>query len=187
MNTQPPATDSREFTDAAIVAVGSNLPGRFGPPRRMARQALAELRRLSVRQPLCSSLYRTSPRDCAPGTPEFVNAAAALWPSPELTPEALLGELLKIEVEFGRRRGEARNAPRTLDLDLIAWGERIVRSADLQLPHPRLTEREFVLAPLAELAPDWIPPRQSRSVANLLEALPDAAEIEIIQDRGSPI
>ncbi|MYF00667.1 MAG: 2-amino-4-hydroxy-6-hydroxymethyldihydropteridine diphosphokinase, partial [Gammaproteobacteria bacterium] len=59
MNTQPPATDSREFAEAAIVAVGSNLPGRFGPPRQMAQQALAELRRLSVRQPLCSSLYRT--------------------------------------------------------------------------------------------------------------------------------
>ena len=186
MNTQPLATDSREFTDAAIVAVGSNLPGRFGPPQQMAQQALAELRRLSVRQPLCSSLYRTSPRDCAPGTPDFVNAAAALWPPPEISPEALLEELLKIEAEFGRRRGEARNAPRTLDLDLIAWGERTVRGPTLELPHPRLAEREFVLAPLAELAPDWIPPGQSRSVAGLLEALPEAAEVEIIGGRSSP-
>lgn len=187
MNSQPPATDSGEFAEAAIVAVGSNLPGRFGPPRRMAQQAMAELRRLSVRQPLCSSLYRTSPRDCAPGTPDFVNAAAALWPPPELTPETLLGELLKIEAEFGRRRSEARNAPRTLDLDLIAWGARVVRSAALQLPHPRLAEREFVLAPLAELAPDWIPPGQSQSVASLLQALPEAAEVKIIGDRNAPV
>lgn len=182
MNTQPPAADSREFAEAAIVAVGSNLSGRFGPPRQMARRALAELRRLSVPPPLCSSLYRTKPRDCAPGAPDFVNAAAALWPPPELTPEALLGELLKIEAEFGRRRGKARNAPRTLDLDLIAWGARTVRSAALRLPHPRLAEREFVLAPLAELAPGWIPPGQSRSVASLLEALPEAAEVENIGD-----
>ena len=173
MNTQPPATDSGEFTDTAIIAVGSNLPGRFGPPRQMARQALAELRRLSVRPPLCSSLYRTSPRNCPPGAPDFVNAAAALWPPRELTPETLLGELLKIEAAFGRRRGEARNAPRTLDLDLIAWGARIVRGPTLQLPHPRLAEREFVLAPLAELAPDWIPPGQSCSVSALLKALSD--------------
>ena len=185
MNTQPPATDSSEFTDAAIVAVGSNLPGRFGPPRRMAQRALAELRRLSVRQPLCSSLYRTSPKDCPPGTPDFVNAAAALWPPPELTPEALLEELLKIEAEFGRRRGEARNAPRTLDLDLIALGERTLCGPTLKLPHPRLAEREFVLAPLAELAPDWIPPGQSRSVSSLLRALPQAAEVEIIGGRSS--
>ncbi len=182
MNTQPPAIDSGVFAEAAIVAVGSNLPGRFGPPRQMARQALAELRRLSTRQPLCSSLYRTSPKDCPPGAPDFVNAVAALWPPPELTAGTLLEELQKIEAEFGRRRGTARNAPRTLDLDLIAWGGRIARGADLQLPHPHLAEREFVLAPLAELAPDWIAPGRSRTVAELLKALPASNTAEIIGD-----
>ncbi|MYI02937.1 MAG: 2-amino-4-hydroxy-6-hydroxymethyldihydropteridine diphosphokinase, partial [Gammaproteobacteria bacterium] len=80
----------------------------------------------------------------------------------------------------------ARNAPRTLDLDLIAWGERTVRGPTLELPHPRLAEREFVLAPLAELAPDWIPPGQSRSVSSLLESLPNAAEVKVIRDRSFP-
>lgn len=72
------------------------------------------------------------------------------------------------------------------DLDLIAWGGRVARGADLQLPHPRLAERDFVLAPLAELAPDWIPPGQSRSVSSLLTALPEAAEVKIIGSRSSP-
>ena len=99
-----------------------------------------------------------------------------------MTPEALLAELLEIETEFGRRRGETHNAPRTLDLDLIAWGARVVNSAALRLPHPRLAERAFVLAPLAELAPDWIPPGQSRSVAALLKALPKSDSAEIVHD-----
>ena len=71
MNTRPPVTDSGQFAEAAIVAVGSNLPGRFGPPARMAQQALAELRRLSVRPPLPSSLYRTRPKDCPPDAAGF--------------------------------------------------------------------------------------------------------------------
>ena len=182
MSIQRPATGSGDIGEAAIVAVGSNLPGRFGPPERMARRALSALRRLSARPPSCSSLYRTSPRNCAPGAPDFVNAAAALWPPPELTPESLLAELLRIEIEFGRRRDTVRNAPRTLDLDLIAWGARAVHCPELQLPHPRLAEREFVLAPLAELAPDWIPPGRTRSVAELLEALPGRKDPRIIRD-----
>ena len=180
MNTQPPATADRDFGAAAVIALGSNLPGRFGPPEQMVRKALAELRRLSERPPLCSSLYRTTPRDCAPGTPDFINAVAALWPPPELTPETLLTELLRIETKFGRRRGKAPNVPRTLDLDLIAWGARTVRSTSLQLPHPSLTERDFVLAPLAELAPNWIPPGQSRPVSALLKALPESNSVKAL-------
>lgn len=181
MNSRRPRTSNREFDEAAVVAVGSNLPGRFGPPERMVRQALAELHRLSAAPPLCSSLYRTIPRDCAPGTPDFVNAVAMLWPPPDLTPESLLVKLLEIEAEFGRRRGPGRNTPRTMDLDLILWGERTVHSPysqlPLQLPHPRFAEREFVLAPLAEIAPDWIPPGRTRSVSALLKALPDSDSV----------
>ena len=180
MNTQPPATNNGLFAEAAIIAAGSNLPGRFGSPEQMVTRALAELPRLSERPPLCSSLYRTIPRNCPPGAPDFVNAAAALWPSAELTPEALLAELLRIETEFGRHRGATRNAPRTLDLDLIAWGAKTVRGTSLQLPHPSLTERDFVLAPLAELAPNWIPPGQSRPVSALLKALPESNSVKAL-------
>ena len=183
MNSRRPLTSNRKFDEAAVVAVGSNLPGRFGPPERMVRQALEELHRLSAAPPLCSSLYRTIPRNCAPGTPDFVNAAAMLWPPPELTPESLLVKLLEVEAEFGRRRGDGRNAPRTLDLDLILWGARTVHSPELQLPHPRFVEREFVLAPLAELAPDWTPPGQTSSVSELLGALPGKDEARRIGNR----
>ena len=186
MNTRRPLTSNRKFDEAAVVAVGSNLSGRFGPPERMVRQALAELHRLSAPPPLCSSLYRTIPRDCAPGTPDFVNAAAILWPPPNSTPESLLLNLLAIEAEFGRRRVPGRNAPRTMDLDLILWGARTVHSPELQLPHPRFTEREFVLEPLAELAPDWIPPGQTSSVAELLGALQDTDGVRRIGDRHVP-
>ena len=181
MSCQPPAAANAEFDDAAIVAIGSNLPGRRGSPEQMVRRALAELRRLSTSKPLCSSLYLTMPRDCAPGAPEFVNAAAALWPAPEMSPIILLRHLLRIEVEFGRQRAAARNAPRTLDLDLILWGARTMHTSELQLPHPRFAKREFVLAPLAELAPNWVPPGQSRTVAELLENLPDKEHARIIQ------
>ena len=185
MNTQPPATDKRDFGAAAIIALGSNMPGRFASPEQAVTRAMAELRRLSERPPLYSSLYRTTPRDCAPGTPDFINAAAVLWPSPELTPETLLTEILRIETKFGRRRGKAPNAPRTLDLDLIAWGTKTARSASLQLPHPRLTERDFVLAPVAELAPNWVPPGQSTSVSTLLKALPDTCIVRNPSIRAS--
>ena len=180
MNTRQPAPGKARFDESAIIAVGSNLPGRFGPPERMARQALAELGRLSLSPPLCSSLYRTRPRNCAPDTPDFVNAVAALWPAREMTPELLLAELLRIEAAFGRRRA-APNAPRTLDLDLIAWGARVVNSPALQLPHPRLAAREFVLAPLAELAPHWIPPGQTRPVAALLQTRRGRDDARIVE------
>ena len=181
MNTrQAPATDS-DIAAAAIVAIGSNLPGRFGSPEQMAQRAMAELHGLSECSPLFSSLYRSKPRGCPPGAPDFVNAVVALWPRPDLPPEALLGELLRIETGFGRVRGTVGNAPRTLDLDLVCWGGRIVDSPMLRLPHPRFASREFVLAPLAEIAPRWIPPGQVQSVSALLDALAGKAEVHLIE------
>ncbi len=177
---RPPATEEA-LASAAVVALGSNLPGVHGPPPRMLRRALVELGELSTRPVLASSLYRTVPLDCAPGTPEFVNAVALLWPPRELAPEALLAQTRRIEQDFGRRRGAAPNAPRTLDLDLICWGARTVHRKDLQIPHPRFPEREFVLAPLAELCPDWIPPGQTRSVASLLADLPGTGIVAMLE------
>lgn len=183
MNSLEPSISDAELAEAAIVAVGSNLPGRFGTPEQMVRRALRELRSSGTRPALVSSLYLTLPWDCEPGTPKFVNAAAALWPRSDMAPESLLRELLEIEASFGRRATAGRNRPRTLDLDLICWGNRIVDSPRLRLPHPRFTEREFVLAPLAELAPRWIPPGQARSVVELLAALPGRDTVRMLPDR----
>lgn len=183
MNTPEHSINDAELAEAAIVSVGSNLSGRFGTPEQMVRRALRELRGSGTRPARISSLYLTLPRDCEPGTPKFVNAAAALWPRTDMAPESLLRELQEIEASFGRRATAERNRPRTLDLDLICWGNRIVDSPRLRLPHPRFTEREFVLAPLAELAPRWIPPGQARSVAELLVALPGRDTVKILHDR----
>jgi 2-amino-4-hydroxy-6-hydroxymethyldihydropteridine diphosphokinase len=121
---------------------------------------------------LKSSLWQTSPVDCPPGSPVFVNAVVGLLPRAEETPESLLAELQVLEREFGRRPKKMRNEPRPLDLDLIAFGEQTRATAELTLPHPRAHERRFVLQPLSEIAPDLILPGRSKTVAQLLADLP---------------
>jgi 2-amino-4-hydroxy-6-hydroxymethyldihydropteridine diphosphokinase len=94
-----------------------------------------------------------------------------------LTPEELLQRLQATEARFGRVRAE-RWGPRTLDLDLILFGDLILSGERLQIPHPRLQERSFVLVPLAEIAPDWIEPHTGRTVAALASALGDDDSME---------
>jgi 2-amino-4-hydroxy-6-hydroxymethyldihydropteridine diphosphokinase len=101
----------------------------------------------------------------------FVNAAVALEPLPDETPESLLAKLQALEKEFGRRPREVLNEPRPLDLDLIAFGNEVRSTPRLTLPHPRAHLRRFVLAPLNEIAPDLILPGQRRSIRDLLAAL----------------
>jgi 2-amino-4-hydroxy-6-hydroxymethyldihydropteridine diphosphokinase len=104
-----------------------------------------------------------------PGAPgPFLNAAAV--GETALTPRALLETLLTIEQQFGRERPYA-GASRTLDLDLILYGDRQLDEPGLILPHPRFHERSFVLAPLAEIAPDWIDPRSGHTVSQLLRMI----------------
>jgi 2-amino-4-hydroxy-6-hydroxymethyldihydropteridine diphosphokinase len=127
----------------AFVGVGANL----GDAVATVRSALDALARLDHTQLVkCSSLYRSAPVD-AEG-PDFVNAAAELRTT--LAPLALLRQLQRIERDFGRVRG-VRNAPRTLDLDLLLYDERVLDTGALVLPHPRAHLRAFVLWPLAEI------------------------------------
>ena len=129
----------------AFVGLGANL----GEPQAALRAAIDALGVLPrTRLTALSSFYRSAPVQA--GGPDFVNAVAEL--STALEPEALLAELHRIEAEHGRVRG-ARNAPRTLDLDLLAWGDAVRRSPHLTLPHPRAHLRAFVLLPWLELAP----------------------------------
>lgn len=129
----------------AFVALGANL----GDARATIEAAFGVLAGLvDTRLVARSSSYRSAPWQ-AEG-PDFVNAVAELRTG--LAPLALLRALHAIEADFGRERS-ARNAPRTLDLDLLAWGDLSLQSAELTLPHPRLHERAFVLRPLLELAP----------------------------------
>lgn len=130
----------------AYVGIGANL----SEPRRQVERALEELDRLpETRLVARSSLYRSEPLGYA-DQPQFVNAVAAV--DTGLAPEALLAALLGLEDAHGRQRSFP-NAPRTLDLDLLLYGEQTIRRPGLSVPHPRMHERVFVLQPLLEIAP----------------------------------
>jgi 2-amino-4-hydroxy-6-hydroxymethyldihydropteridine diphosphokinase len=131
----------------SYIGIGSNLDD----PVARVRTGVAALRGIPDSTLVeCSSLYRTMPIGITE-QPEFVNAVAAL--DTQLAPGALLRELLAIERTAGRRRGPVEGGPRTLDLDLLLYGNLKMTSADVTIPHPRMHERAFVLVPLFEIAP----------------------------------
>ncbi|HOO16572.1 MAG: 2-amino-4-hydroxy-6-hydroxymethyldihydropteridine diphosphokinase [Phycisphaerae bacterium] len=133
------------------IAMGSNL----GDRERHIRTALAELEEQGdIRVLRCSSLRETDPVGGPPGQPRYLNGAAEL--DTQLPPHALLQRMLAIEARHGRVRN-VKNGARTLDLDLLIYRDQRVTEADLTIPHPRMWEREFVMAPLAEIqSPDQL-------------------------------
>ncbi len=157
----------------AFIALGSNL----GDSVQILTEAMKRLAELSAQPLLRSSLWATSPVDCPPGSPDFVNALVGLVPLPDETPESLLVKLQALEKEFGRRPKMVMNEPRPLDLDIIAFGQEVWNTAALTLPHPRADTRQFVLAPLAEIAPELILPGQTKTVAELQQGLVTAEQI----------
>jgi 2-amino-4-hydroxy-6-hydroxymethyldihydropteridine diphosphokinase len=156
-----------EFQNLAVVALGSNL----GNSRKIISDAMARLQNFSATPILESSLWQTSPVDCPPNSPKFLNAVVGLVPLENETPESLLAKLQTLEKEFGRPPKKALNEPRPLDLDLIAFGAQTRNFPTLTLPHPRAHERQFVLQPLNEIAPDLILPGQTQTVSQLLANL----------------
>lgn len=142
----------------AYVALGANL----GDAQATLRQAMQDLARLAQTRVLaCSGLYRSAP--IGAGGPDFINAVACVETG--LSAMDLLHALQAMEQRAGRVRSY-RNAPRTLDLDLLLYGQLHLDSAALQLPHPRMYERAFVLLPLAELAPALVPKHALAAVAD---------------------
>lgn len=150
-----------------LIALGSNL----GDSAELIHQAFDALQKLSATPIRKSSLQQTLPVDCPPGSPLFINAAVALRPLAGETPESLLAKLLALEKEFGRQPKTVLNEARPLDLDLIAFGGEVRNTPQLTLPHPRAHQRRFVLQPLSEIAPAFVLPGQTRTVAELLHAL----------------
>ncbi|MBT3170209.1 MAG: 2-amino-4-hydroxy-6-hydroxymethyldihydropteridine diphosphokinase [Rhodospirillaceae bacterium] len=168
-----------------FIALGANLETeRYGPPERGLQAALRRLQEMEANPGRRSSWYRSAPVPAA-SQPWFINGVAEL--DCHLSPAALMALLLSVEAEFGRRRS-VPNAARVLDLDLIDFGGKILeKSADndgpaLQLPHPRLAERAFVLLPLAEIAPNWRHPINRRHIDDLIADLPPDQQIERIED-----
>ena len=150
-----------------MIALGSNL----GDSTALIRQAFDKLQEFSAVPIRKSSLLTTAPVDCPPGSPPFVNAAVALTPRPGETADSLVMKLFTLEWDLGRRPKTVMNEARPIDLDLIAFGAEVRNRPTLILPHPRAHLRRFVLQPLSEVAPEFVLPGQTRSVAELLHAL----------------
>ena len=140
----------------AAIALGSNV----GDPERQVRAAFDEIDALPQTHVLARSpLYRTAPVGYA-GQPDFINACALVETS--LAPRALLEALLRLEKQHGRVR-EIRNGPRTLDLDIVLYGDRSIQEPSLTVPHPRAHERKFVLEPLVDVWPDAMIPGRGKA------------------------
>ena len=149
----------------ALIGLGSNL----GDRKALLDFAVASLSKTEGVESSAASGYRESaPAGGPKGQPTFLNAAASLQTT--LEPDALLDRLQAIENEAGRTR-TVRWGERTLDLDLLLYGDRVVSSSRLTVPHPRMAVRRFVLAPLAEIAPEAVDPKTRRTVARLLDNL----------------
>jgi 2-amino-4-hydroxy-6-hydroxymethyldihydropteridine diphosphokinase len=158
----------------AFIGIGSNL----GESVRICRDAIEQLGmhpELTVLK--VSSLYRTKPLLNA-AQPWFINGV--LQCRTNLDPEGLLGILQSLENRFGRVR-EVRWGPRTLDLDILSYGEDQVALPSLQIPHPRIQERRFVLEPLYEIAPEWVHPTLQLSASQMLEHLANHGETQEVE------
>ena len=147
-----------------FVAVGSNLGNR----EKTLRQGQLKLSQVQgIRFVRASSVFETDPVG-GESHDKYLNAVWEI--ETELSPRSLLEKLLSVEQNFGRKR-TVRNAPRTLDLDILFYDQRIIEEPGLSIPHPRLQERTFVLEPLQELAPEWKHPKLKKTVQELWEAI----------------
>jgi 2-amino-4-hydroxy-6-hydroxymethyldihydropteridine diphosphokinase len=156
----------------AFIALGSNLAGRFSSPKAAIEAAIATLESVDIQVVTRSQLYRSTAWP-DPSDPEFVNAVISVETS--LPPSALLARLHEIEAAFGRERRHT-NAPRTLDLDIVDYGGMVSAPGETPiLPHPRLTDRTFVLLPLMDVAPSWRHPATGLTIRQLVAALPKPA------------
>lgn len=165
--------------DAILIGIGANLAGRFATPLAACEAAVAALEQAGVAVLARSRWYRSQPVP-ASAQPWFVNGVVRV--ATRLPPAALLQMMHGIEERFGRVRRE-RNAARIIDLDLLAYG-RCRQQDGLELPHPRLDRRRFVLLPLAEVAPGWCHPSSGRTVAELVAA---ADQDQLIEPLTEPM
>ena len=157
----------------AGIALGANVGDRLAS-LRAARGCIEAVDQLEPPL-LASGIYETEPVDCEPGAPRFLNAVVEIGFAGAAS--ELLAQLRAIERQLGRPSVHPRNVSRTIDLDLLYFGEQIIDTAELQLPHPRLHERAFVLQPLADIRPELVLPTRQRAVRELLANLNVTSEL----------
>lgn len=148
------------------LALGSNLGDRLANLQRAVQHLLEQDIRLLAVAPI----YETEPMDCPDDSLSFYNTVIEI--ESETEPLTLLAKLRGIEATLGRPHAHERNAPRTVDLDILYADALFMQHDDLTLPHPRMTQRRFVLEPLAEIRPELVLPSQQEKVASLLAKLP---------------
>jgi 2-amino-4-hydroxy-6-hydroxymethyldihydropteridine diphosphokinase len=149
------------------IALGSNIEPRLAHLQSARRQVFGL--HSGADPVLCSKVYETSPVDCPPGSPLFLNAVLEL--STTLEPETLLDEIKRIERALGRPSSGEGNAPRVIDIDLLYCDKIAISTPNLTLPHPRIACRRFVLRPLADIQPKLLLPNLSKTIQELLEDL----------------
>src|SRR5438128_2568238 len=155
------------------VALGSNLGDRLGN-LRAARKTILGLP--NVKPPVVSSaVYETEPVDCEPDAEKFLNAVVEF--DYEDDPATLVEELIRIEGTLGRRRDHRKNVSRTIDIDMLYCGDRIIETEQLKVPHPRMHLRKFVLKPLADIQPNLVLPAHQKTIMELLEELGESGEV----------
>jgi 2-amino-4-hydroxy-6-hydroxymethyldihydropteridine diphosphokinase len=149
------------------IALGSNL----GERAAHLHAAIDALRKISTpgELVLVAPLYETEPWNCPPGSPPFLNTVVEI--AHHGVPVDFLETILAIESSLGRVRGDIRNAPRVIDMDMLYMGDLMLTSKALTLPHPRIAERRFVLKPLADIRPELVLPGQTRTVREMLDGL----------------
>jgi len=152
------------------IGIGSNLGNALGNCLRAIEAITSEGRNRLLK---CSPLYRTEPVG-KEDQDWFVNGAAAVETS--LKPRELMDFLLSIEKTMGRERGE-RWGPRVIDLDILFYDETVIKEGDLQIPHPRLHERRFVLVPLQDIAPNFCHPLLAKTISQILSELKDGKKV----------
>lgn len=159
------------------LALGSNLGNRLAQLQR-AKEYLVSL--APDQQVLASAIYETAPVHCPPGSAAFFNAVVEIAFTG--APRTLLKQVLAYEAVHGRDRSAGQNAPRTIDIDILYFGDLVIADPDLTIPHPRLALRRFVLVPLVAICPDRIVAGTGKTVRSLWQELPDqSGEVKFVQ------
>ena len=154
------------------IALGSNLGDRLAN-LRAARKAVIDL--AADKTVLASRVYETEPVECEPGADRFLNAVLEIEYDGD--PTELLEQLVRVEESLGRERDHEKNVSRKIDIDLLYADELVIANERLQLPHPRMHLRKFVLQPLADIRPDLRLPDQTKTVRELLAQIKDSTKV----------